>query len=327
MQIAQRPKCIISQAWGGHRGCFHACYVHESHFFLSLQKKQFPPLLHYYHDNYEMYIEQLKRNSHHQALVLISLLSHCRCRPTQRWQRRCDWQQISADGSSGNQVDTASSDINDASEIVSESGTVINGGSTNVSRILVVTGFTKKTELLPKPESQCALQDFPREVYGGAVGFWTAQGPMVCGGHGGENKCFLFKEHQWMPWTNMGTARRFASALQITPNQALIIGGDENRNYLKSTELITPLVQKKGKISLWQLCSIAASRSMEPMLWLLAERKMVQDPHPPGLWTWPQQQSHQVQPWTIEDMNMAVQLSILEGKPLVLWAEDTLGIT
>ena len=40
-------------------------------------------------------------------------------------------QQISADGSSGNQVDTASSDINDASEIVSETGTVINGGSTN----------------------------------------------------------------------------------------------------------------------------------------------------------------------------------------------------
>ena len=39
--------------------------------------------------------------------------------------------QISADGSSGNQVDTASSDINDASEIVSETGTVINGGSTN----------------------------------------------------------------------------------------------------------------------------------------------------------------------------------------------------
>ena len=35
----------------------------------------------------------------------------------------------SADGSSGNQVDTAS-DIGDASEI-SESGTVINGGSTN----------------------------------------------------------------------------------------------------------------------------------------------------------------------------------------------------
>jgi len=43
-----------------------------------------------------------------------------------------------------------------------------------------------------------------------------------------------------MPWTNMGTARRSASALQINPNQALIIGGyDENGNPLKSTELIS----------------------------------------------------------------------------------------
>ena len=43
-----------------------------------------------------------------------------------------------------------------------------------------------------------------------------------------------------MPWTNMGTARSYASALQINPNQALIIGGgDENYNDLKTTELIS----------------------------------------------------------------------------------------
>ena len=43
-----------------------------------------------------------------------------------------------------------------------------------------------------------------------------------------------------MPWTNMGTARRWASALQINPNQALIIGGyDENGNRLRTTELIS----------------------------------------------------------------------------------------
>merc|ERR1711860_247393 len=96
--------------------------------------------------------------------------------------------------------------------------------------ILVVTGvgsFTKKTEVWPKPESQCTLPDLPLEVWG-AVGFWTAQGPMVCGGLG-VNKCFLYKNHQWMPSTNMGTQRTWASAVQIPHNQAIIIGGlDEN---------------------------------------------------------------------------------------------------
>merc|ERR1712062_375321 len=121
-----------------------------------------------------------------------------------------------------------------------------NGQSTqidqSISRILVVGGleeFRKQTQLWPKPDSQCTLTDFPLEV-SGAVGFWTAQGPTVCGGDGGENKCFLYREHQWMPWTNMGTARQLASALQMNPNQALIIGGlDEPGNDLKSTELIS----------------------------------------------------------------------------------------
>jgi len=124
-----------------------------------------------------------------------------------------------------------------------------NGQSTQIDqsipRILVVTGYgdsMKQTQLWPKPESQCALHDFPLEV-SGAVGFWTAQGPTVCGGYDGEktsNKCFLYKENQWTPWTNMGTVRWGASAIQINPNQALIIGGkDENGNRLKSTELIS----------------------------------------------------------------------------------------
>ena len=114
-------------------------------------------------------------------------------------------------------------------------------------RILVVTGWENKTELWPKPDSQCTLTDFPLDVYG-AVGFWTAQGPAVCGGYEGGNKCFLFKENQWMPWTNMGTARYYASALQIDPNQALIIGGeDEHRNDLKTTELISSSGSEEGK--------------------------------------------------------------------------------
>jgi len=116
-----------------------------------------------------------------------------------------------------------------------------------VTRILVVTGDEKKTEVWPKLESQCALPDFPLRVWG-AVGFWTAQGPMVCGGCRGGNKCFLYKEHQWIPSTTMGTKSWYASALQITSNQAIIIGGmDGNRNALKTTEVITSTGSEEGK--------------------------------------------------------------------------------
>jgi len=125
---------------------------------------------------------------------------------------------------------------------------------TTMPRILVVTGYggsRKKTQLWPKPDAECALGDFPSEV-NGAVGFWTAQGPTVCGGYDGEktsNKCFLYKENQWTPWTNMETARSYASALQINPNQALIIGGyDENENDLKTTELISSSGSEEGNL-------------------------------------------------------------------------------
>jgi len=146
-----------------------------------------------------------------------------------------------------------------------------NGQSTQIdqsmTRILVVTGvnsasgptstYTTKTELWPKPDSQCSLHDFPLEVEG-AVGIWTAQGPTVCGGNGGENKCFLYRGHQWMPWTNIGTARSDASAIQINPNQTLIIGGnDENGNDLKTTELISSSGSEEGNIpvTIWGHCS------------------------------------------------------------------------
>ena len=56
-----------------------------------------------------------------------------------------------------------------------------------------------------------------------------------------------------MPWTNMGTARWDASALQINPNQALIIGGyDENWKEVSgydgsnTTELISSSGSKEG---------------------------------------------------------------------------------
>ena len=57
-----------------------------------------------------------------------------------------------------------------------------------------------------------------------------------------------------MPWTNMGTARWYASALQINPNQALIIGGyDENWKEVSgydgsnTTELISSSGSEDGK--------------------------------------------------------------------------------
>ena len=128
--------------------------------------------------------------------------------------------------------------------------------SFTVPRILVVTGYgdnNEKTELWPKPESQCPLPNFPLQLFG-VVGFLTAQSPTVCGGRKGggkprnaRNKCWLLKEHQWMPWTNMGTARYSASAIKINPNQTLIIGGnDENGNDLKTTELISSSGSEEG---------------------------------------------------------------------------------
>ena len=123
-------------------------------------------------------------------------------------------------------------------------------------------GGNNKTELWPKLESECPLPNFPLEV-ARAVGLWTAQGPMVCGGRGGENfeafnKCWLLKEHEWMPWTNMRTARDYASALQINSSQALIIGGYENGNTLKTTEFISSSGSVQGNdfpVTIYGHCS------------------------------------------------------------------------
>jgi len=137
-----------------------------------------------------------------------------------------------------------------------------NLGEELLPRILVVTGegySQRKTEVWPKPESQCTLPDFPLEV-SNAVGFLTAQGPMVCGGSGG-NKCFLYtnKNHQWIPSTNMQTERNFASAVQIDPEEAIIIGG-RDRYDLKTTEVMFDgfTGSEEGKdfpVTIWYHCS------------------------------------------------------------------------
>ena len=108
--------------------------------------------------------------------------------------------------------------------------------------------------MLQFSQGKTAKTDLPLKVWG-ASGFRTAQRPIVWSGRGGGNKFFLYKKHQWMPLTNMTTPRNYASALQINPNQALIIGGSDvqtwmmfsSRNYLKSTETVSSSGAEKGK--------------------------------------------------------------------------------
>ena len=110
-------------------------------------------------------------------------------------------------------------------------------------------GYTKKTEIWPKPKTQCALANFPHKV-SGAVGFRTALGPTICGGldKRREKRCFVYKQHQWIPFPNLKTSRQYASAIEVNIHETLIIGGeDENRNDLKSTELITSFGSEAGK--------------------------------------------------------------------------------
>merc|ERR1711860_372801 len=115
-------------------------------------------------------------------------------------------------------------------------------------KILVVGGIGagNKTELWPGSKTQCDLPDFPFKI-GGAVGFNTAKGPVICGGHE-ENRCLILKQHQWMPFHNMTTARARSSATVVNSDQTLIIGGrDGNGKDLKTTELISSSGSVKGK--------------------------------------------------------------------------------
>merc|ERR1712004_20626 len=116
-------------------------------------------------------------------------------------------------------------------------------------KILVVGGDDTgmKTEMWPGSKTQCDLPHFPIEATG-AVGFNTAKGPVICGGLR-ENRCFILTpQHQWMPFPNMTTARRFASATEVNNDETLIIGGyDENYKFLKTTELISSSGSVKGK--------------------------------------------------------------------------------
>ena len=55
---------------------------------------------------------------------------------------------------------------------------------------------------------------------------------------------------------------------------------------------------------------------MQPMVLWQVEDKVGCIILPPGLWTWPQQQSHQDQPWKQEEQAMAVLYSNMEPNPM-----------
>ena len=108
-----------------------------------------------------------------------------------------------------------------------------------VTKMLVVSGqpsAARKTELmdLAKPNINCALPDFPIDL-SGAVGFNSAEGPMVCGGDQADPKgiftnindgCFLLNNNQeWKPLISMTTPRSYAAAVQIDYDNILIFGG------------------------------------------------------------------------------------------------------
>merc|ERR1719414_2469705 len=103
------------------------------------------------------------------------------------------------------------------------------------------SSLTKKTELIPSIENECPLPDFPISLRG-AVGFTTAQGPVVCGGYKEDrsiNKdCFLFDGQDWTHWASMRTARRGAAVLKLNDDKALILGG-RNENWEEMSSMMT----------------------------------------------------------------------------------------
>ena len=104
--------------------------------------------------------------------------------------------------------------------------------------MLVVTGYplTKKTELIPSSENECPLPDFPISLYG-AVGFTTAQGPVVCGGE--KEDCFILKGQDWTHWASMRTEREGAAVLKLNDDKALILGGRNENGHLSSSEILS----------------------------------------------------------------------------------------
>ena len=122
-----------------------------------------------------------------------------------------------------------------------------NANETSSSAILVVGGHGAgmKTELWPRSKTRCDFPDFPFNIWG-AVGFNTAKGTVICGGHK-ENRCFIHKQNQWMPLTNMTTKRGFATATEVNNDQTLVIGGYDGNDVLKTTELISSSGTEKGK--------------------------------------------------------------------------------
>merc|ERR1712012_162039 len=117
--------------------------------------------------------------------------------------------------------------------------------NSSYTKVLVVTGLprtnAKKTELIPlipSSQNECPLPDFPISL-DGAVGFTTAQGPVVCGGYNNKD-CFILKGQDWTHWASMITERLGAAVLKLNDDKALILGGwNRNDGDLSSSEILS----------------------------------------------------------------------------------------
>jgi len=153
---------------------------------------------------------------------------------------------------------------------------IIDNEMKNVTKILIIgggtdAGLTTKTELinlgLSAPKENCTLPDYPLEVYG-AVGFYTDQGPTVCGGESNYKRikeCYTLLSNGWTESNPISTSRRYASAINIDSTETLILGGIGQNGLLKSSEVMSANGAKKGKdlpVTMYGQCSMKGSKRM-----------------------------------------------------------------
>jgi len=127
-----------------------------------------------------------------------------------------------------------------------------NNVNSSYTKVLVVTGAprakAKKTELIPSSQNEdCHLPDFPISLIN-AVGFPTAQGPIICGGlkadwkgdWSNNKECFILNGQGWTHWASMITARADAAVVKLNDDKSIILGGkNENDDRLSSSEILS----------------------------------------------------------------------------------------
>ena len=132
--------------------------------------------------------------------------------------------------------------------------------SISVSKLLILTGEddkggeeARKIEVvdLQNPLNSCSLpEEFPTKLKT-AVGGFTKDGPLLCGGHNSDtdsisNDCFILHNTKFVETeVNLKTARERASAV-VLPNGELWIHGGGNFGRLWSSEKISLQASEYG---------------------------------------------------------------------------------